>query len=507
MTLRTLATGTLGLVLTATGPAFAEPSEPAQPEASARAALVWIFGDDDVFRPPNESSPPSPAAGIGDRAGYDPLVSGYASRYTGRENRLELRLRGEASDFVPSLATSAELALGLDMSGLDEQSGDARGAPVRVEDLGSFIELRLPAVALRLYPIFGDFERVGWLEMLGFGGAVGPERESPYATAAGPVRAARFALELAPFEFFAGFKTATFVEPVSNAPAVAETSYGAFGGLEARPAELVALGVAGGYFEHGLLEGAARNARATTAGGSARLVVRRDRDEPRSPVAFLGPGDDPFRSSRDAPSGAFAVGIEAVNLVQRLGDFDRPGSTTLVPARAVALFGGARLGPFDASAALLVREPEFVMRNAPGVFAGQSLPAAAQRDVERAVLLANGVIVSELLRVDLETSFRLPAAVMLAALDRFGEPAGTTLVVNGPGDVTLLPVGSVPVPVLDARASVEARLSSLVSAVGWVSYRRDFNRIGLAPGAGDHVGRGFVEPNRIGYGLAARAVW
>ncbi|HEX6275220.1 MAG TPA: hypothetical protein VFZ53_19405, partial [Polyangiaceae bacterium] len=385
--------------------------------------------------------------------------------------------------------------------------GGARGAPVRAEDLGSFVELRLRSAALRLYPIFGDFERVGWLEALGWGGAVGPQGESPYANARGPVRAARLGLELAPFELFAGLKTATFVEPVPNAPAVGETSYGVFAGVEARPSELLSLGVAGGAFEHGVLEGAARPARATTAGGSARLVLRRKMDEPRSPVAFLGPGDDPFRSRGDAPSGAFAVGIEAAHLVQRLGDFERPGATTLVPARALAVFGGVRLGPFEGSAALLVREPEFVLRNVPGVFAGQSLPASAQRAVERALLLANGVVFSEVLRADLETGLKVPSAVMLAALDRFGQPAGTTLVVNGPGDLLFLPVGTVPVPVADVRGSLEARLSALLSAVAWASYRRDFNRTALVPGAGDHVGRGFADPNRIGYGVAARAVW
>jgi hypothetical protein len=248
-------------------------------------------------------------------------------------------------------------------------------------------------------------------------------------------------------------------------------------------------------------------ARATTAGASARFAIQRGMDEPRSPSAFLGQGDDPFRSSPDAAPGAFAIGVEAAGLVQRLADFERPGGTTLVPARALAVFGGARLGAFETSAALVLREPEFVMRNGPGVFAGQSIPGAAQRDAERVLLVSNGLIVSALLRADLAAALRFPAAIMTSALDRLGQPTGATLVVNGPGDITLLPVGSVPVPVLEVRAAVEARLSSLLSSVVWFQYRRDYNRTRLVAGTDEVAGRGFADPDRFGYGVAARAVW
>ncbi len=502
----------------------AEPPDETLSSGGARVALVWIYGDDDAFSPSNATEPSSPAASIGDRPGYDSLAPGYRSRYTGRENRVELHVRGAAPGFVRSLETSAELALGIDASGLGASGDGASGAPVRAEDLGSFVEARLalgshppanarraelrpPALAIRLYPIDGDRERVGWLEALGWGGATGPRRESPYATARTAVRAARLSFDTSVLEGFAGFKTAGFTEPVSNAPATLETSYGFFAGVEARPITLLRLAVAGGYFEHGVLEGAARGERATTAGGSARISLQRDMDQPRSPVTFLGHGDDPFRFEDAAPSGAFAFGAEVAAIVQRLGDFDRPGETTLSPARALALFGGARLGPFEFSAALLVRDPEFVMRNVPGVFPGQTLPHAAARDVERTLLVSPGLVFSELLRADIALGLRSPAAIMVGALDRLGQPTGATLVVNGPGDVELLPVGTVPVPIFDVRPSLEARLSTLLSAVGWLQYRRDYNRARLVPTANGSVVRGFADPDRFGYGVAARAAW
>jgi hypothetical protein len=323
------------------------------------------------------------------------------------------------------------------------------------------------------------------------------------------VRAARLSLELDALRAFVGLKTASFVEPIPNAPAVQETSYGFWGGVSARPSELVALGVASGYFEHGVLENGGSRARATTAGVSVRFSIQRGMTEPRSPIAFLGPGDDPFLTTSDAPPGSFAVGVEVAALAQRLADFERPGRTTLVPARGFALFGGARLGPFETSAALLVRDPEFVMRNAPGVFPGSSAPSSAQRDLERTVLLSNELILTDLVRVEVATGLRFPAAVMTAALDRVGQPTGATLVLNGPGDAELLPADAVPVPIVDVRLALETRLSTLLSAVGWGAYRRDYNRTRLEGGAGtsEVTTRGFADPDRFGYGVGVRAVW
>lgn len=494
-----------------------------QATSGARAALVWIFGDDDVGHAPDATVPPSPAASIGDRPGYDPLGVGYRSRYTGREQRLELRMRGEAAGLVPALATSAEIALGVDASELGARRTSEGPEPLRAEDVGSFVEMRLTplatgcsaavtragelTVALRLYPLDGDRERVGWLEALAWGGAIGPRRESIYATATGPVRAARLSVNLGHFDAFVALKTATFTEPVANAPAVAETNYGVFGGVEARPVPVVAVGVAGGFFEHGVLEAAESGERATTAGASARLVLQHDMAEPKSPVAFLGRDDDPFRVVEDAPPGAFVVGIEAAGLAQRLHDFDHPGATALSFARGFAAYGGARLGPFETSAAVLVRDPEFVLRNSSGVFPAQTLPSSAERELERSVLLSNRLIVSRLLRVDLALGLRFPAAVMLAALDRLGQPTGATLVVNASDDLELLPPGTVPVPVLDVRPSVEARLSSVVSALGWFGLRRDYNRTRLIAGEGQLSVRGFQPPDRLSYGAAVRAVW
>jgi hypothetical protein len=40
-----------------------------------------------------------------------------------------------------------------------------------------------------------------------------------------------------------------------------------------------------------------------------------------------------------------------------------------------------------------------------------------------------------------------------------------------------------------------------------VQYRRDFNHTRLVAAEGGALARGFRAPDRLGYGVAARAVW
>jgi hypothetical protein len=96
---------------------------------------------------------------------------------------------------------------------------------------------------------------------------------------------------------------------------------------------------------------------------------------------------------------------------------------------------------------------------------------------------------------------------MTQAFDRLGQATGATLVLEGPGEGELLPPGHAPVPVLDVRPECELRVSELLELIGWVGYRRDFNRARLVPNAGGLLVRGFADPNRVSFGLAARAVW
>ena len=497
-------------LLTIAVPAHAE--DPPRRANLLKTSLVWIFGDDDVTHAPSDASPASPGSGIGDRPGYDSLFDGLASRYTGRENRSELRLDGDAPGLFPRLATRAGLALGVNLAALGE-----RPAPLLVEDLGSYLELewslggrpeRPDALRLRLFPVNGDRERVGELEALAWGGAVGPRWSSPYSGASGPVRAARLEAGVGFVRAHVGLKTAPFVETQPVGPAVDETSYGAYGGVASRWSAPLGVALAFGHFEHGRLPGAAGAPRATTTGVSLGVLFGVGLEAPRPPVAFMSDGAPFDRVSLPRASHAFAVGIEATHLVERLWNSDHPGESVLAPARAGAVLGELVAGALDVRVAFTLRDALFVVRNGPGVFPAQSLPRdAASRPELGALTSLSAVLMAERIIPSLSAGVLAPAALLSTTVDRNGVPVGATVVVRGPGELELLPPGEVPVPVLDVRPSLEARFSRLLQALAWVEYRRDFNRTKLVAGAEGAVARGFRDANRLGYGVAARAVW
>jgi hypothetical protein len=480
--------------------------------ARLRTSLVWIWGDDDVLHPPADRAPPSPGPGIGDRAGYAALYEGFSSRYTGRENRSELRLLGEAPGLIAGITTRAGLALGFELSSLGE-----RAAPLLAADLGSFAELvwtfaerpagRSDAVTLRLLPVNGDRERVGELEALAWGGAVGPHWESPYASASGPVRAGRLELALGLARAHVGVKTASFLESQPQGPAVEETSYGVYGGVESRWSARIMVALGFGHFEHGRLPGPAGSPRATTTGVSLRLAGGTGRERPRPPVAFMSDGSPFDRSPPLARGTVFSLGLEAAHLVQRLWDADRSGASVLAPARAAALLAELSSAGLDLRFACVVRDPSFVMRHGLGVLPAQSISHAAAERPEVAALASVGFFLGKRATPTLSVGVLWPAAVTTRAVDRDGQPIGATLLVRGPGDVEALPPAEAPVPVLDLRPGLELRLSSLLELVAWLGYRRDFNRTRFVATPEGTLALGFRSPDQLGYGLAARAVW
>jgi hypothetical protein len=477
------------------------------PEPAVHPSVIWLFGDDDALHAPSDVRPASPAASVGDRAGYDGLATGAASRFSGRENELLLGVSAAAPGFLRGISTRAELALALDLAGL----GSRPTAPL-VEDRGSALEVsfmlgatREPQLTVRLLPLNADRLRVGWLELLAWGGEAGRRRDSPYAGARTPPRGAMLITRAGVIRAEIGVKAAPFLEPVPGGPAVEEVSYGGYAALEVRSGAF-AVGLGAGRFEHGRLAGLREPPRAVTTGASVRASVGVGLTTPRVPLSL---GLEPTTEVVDEPTevSGWVIGLEATTLVERLRSFDRPGRSVLEPARAVAVGGTLRTQWVETRVLVALRDPSFVMRSVPGVFDGLSLPAASAAQIDALAIASASVRIRPWLEPGVSFGVRSPAAVMTASLDSLGQPTGATVALYEPGDVELLPPGERPVPILESSAFLALRLSQLLTSVGFLGYRRDFNRAALSRMANGAVARAFTDPNRLFYGLAARAVW
>jgi hypothetical protein len=286
---------------------------------------------------------------------------------------------------------------------------------------------------------------------------------------------------------------------------VEEVNYGGYAMLELR-SRIFSVGIGAGRFEHGRISGLREPPRAVTTGASFRAGVGVGLSTPRAPLSLgLEPATGVLHDP-DVASG-WVVGVEATTLVERLRSFDQPGRSVLEGARAVAVGGTLRARWLETRVFMALREPSFVMRSVPGVFDGLSLPAAAAAQIDALAVMSASVRVRPWLEPGLSLGVRSPAAVMTASLDSLGQPTGATVVLYEPGDVELLPPGEGPVPIVEGCAFLGLRLSELLTSVGFLGYRRDFNRGRLARMPNGAVARAFGDPNRLFYGLAARAVW
>src|SRR5205814_1426580 len=86
-------------------------------------------------------------------------------------------------------------------------------------------------------------------------------------------------------------------------------------------------------------------------------------------------------------------------------------------------------------------------------------------------------------------------------------PIQRTVVVHEQGFVSILPIGSKAVPVVQARLSLKWDVSRILSAIAWLQVVRDNNatRLERDPSEGTVALRRFLSPNFLGFGTSVQA--
>lgn len=491
--------------------------------------LTWSFGDDDFLHSTGEVIPLSPTFSIGDRPQYRLFFDGLNSRFAGRENLTHLVMYKKLPGFIPHLTTEAAVVLRFDIAALSANTGNLNAA---LYDSGSYLRVfyntntnnEKEGISAVFFPLDTDRMRLGYLYDISWGGTAASINQSIFPRIQGASPGLKVQYDSKRFYAFAGFKTATIIQPekVLNPGSesdveivrVGETNYGFLGGAGFDPADFLRFDLGAGYFQQGKFDlEDVRGKSVYTYGGSARMVVHQNMPVPTS-VDFLLYKNDPmapmtiFKPEKYEPGQfAWSVSAEGNVLRQQLKDFDVSGATKQETAFAGALQGVVKAGFLRASATGILRNLPFVVRNVPGFVPFESLPANTKTDPEIFAAAAFDYFIKAAhLTPGVSFGVQLPATFRSEFSDG-GVPASRTIVVRQQGNESILPYNEGRSAIIQGRANVRWDLSDFLSLVGWVQFVRDNNGTLVVrdPREGTASLRVFQTPNRLGIGTAIQA--
>lgn len=510
------------------------------PKPAARAyspfldtRLTWTFGDDDFLHKTGEAFPLSQNANVGDRPQYRLFFDNLNSRFSGRENVSHLVLYSRLPGFAEKVDTEAALVMRVNMTELASQSNNVNRV---FEDAGTYLrvfyetggEKKSPeGLGFTFYPIDTDRFRLGYLYDITWGGTNGRINQSIFPRLQGSAPGAKLQYDGKGFYVFGGFKTASIIEvqqriveggsgegSTTDTVRVAETNYGFLGGLGLDATDFVHLDAGAGYFQQGRFEDPdVLGKRVFTYGFSGRVVLHQDMPVPRSADFQLYKNDpnaplEAFKQEKYEPGKvAWALSGEVTQLHQNLKDFDAPGATDIQLARAAAVQANLKFGYLRTSLSAIYRDLPFVLRNQPSFIPFQTLPDAAKTENETFFAASVDYFIEGLrLTPGFGAGLQNPATFRSESVDLFGQDTSRTIVVREQGNLAFLPAGEKRVPILQARGSLKWDISPMMSAIGWMQFRRDNNmtRLELDP-SGTVLLRSFISPNFVGYGLAMQA--
>ena len=460
--------------------------------------LTWTFGDDDFLNKTGELLPLSPTFSVGDRGQYRLFFDNLNSRFAGRENITHLVMYKKMPGFIDKLTTEASLVLRLDLAALSANTNNANTA---FYDSGSYLRLfyqtgasEKQGLSVIFFPLDTDRFRVGYLYDISWGGTAGYINQSIFPRIQGSSPGAKIQYDSEKFYAFAGFKTATIVQPeqiLTNSAGgssevevvrVGETNFGVLGGLGFDPLKNLRFDVSGGFFQQGKFDlEDVRGKSVSTAGTSARLVLHDNMPVPQS-VDFRLYRNDPmapqilFAQEKYKPGDvSWSASVEGSYLSQQLKDFDNAGVVKAQGAFAVAAQATVKASYLRMSLTGIMRDLNFVVRNVPGFIPFETLPANAKSDNELFVAAAaDYYIESARLTPGIGGGVQLPATFR-SEFQEGGLPASRTVVVRQQGDNSILPYNETRSAIIQARVSLKWDLSTLLSALVWGQYVHDGN--------------------------------
>jgi len=498
----------------------------ARGQAFDETTISFSFADDNVLRDPGETRVNSPDAHIGQQ------VSSYVDRFEDSVfDRTGSRLVLSKKFDTGKLFADGSLRM---LMGPDNEGDYA------FRDDGTFIRLNFQPSqtfqsALTFYPVDADRFRLGYHRDISWGGT----NAFPQTFRNGLAPGLKWTVKASVLDAFAGVKTAlirspaesTLDNPGGNTNQYVERAYyGFLGGAGVEPIKGLRLDVCGGYFEKGTSTRAAVLGKPITSGGiSAQLSYHRGSEVGHrldlrlyqlDPEQF--PLDDPERYEGRF---GFDVAFEFSRLVQTLEDPDHYASTKNEWGNAFFLSSGVRYRKLRVHVDGVYRDLTYIVHNVPGFVPGQALSSEADLSHGGGFDTLPEWLSGELfglLSVDyfLEHVGLTPAVSLGWFLPATYKPTDEGLtsegpypadhatgiqkvVVRGPHNWDILPVGEDELPVFISKFNLKWSLGKNYSMIGEVSYTRDNNFAQVLMDEHGRAKRRFDKPDILGVGVVS----
>lgn len=478
--------------------------------------LTFIFGDDNFLAKAGETTPSSPDAGFGRRAGRIFFFDTLNSRFQGDETLTNLVLYKKFPGFIKGLTTEAAFVAQFQLL------GDPRAE--RFADNGSYMKItydfeggenRNKNLSVTLFPFDAPQFRLGYHWDVSWGGG------EIFPRAVGTVPGAKLQLDMPTWYAFAGMKTSSIRgKETPRGQEEAETFYGFLGGGGWDITSWLRLEASGGYFQKGRNPLAPVEGRVIDAGGvSAQLVVHQG-------IPIVTPID--FRLYRQDPNQLFNlawrevygpgfswyVAAEFTNLWQSLSDPERFGSTKLQSAKAGYFDVRTKFDFFRVNFSLVFRELGFVLYNVPGFVPFEALPSSGV-DIQPEVF---GAIAFDYhfpklhLTPGFVYGFQRPASVTADLSGRAvgSNPPGSiagrrTVVVRRQGSFDILPENSEPTMIHAFKLLCRWDLSDIMTVIGEFIFAIDNNTTFLKDDPSGIARRVFERPEKLGFNIIVQA--
>ncbi|MDX9722959.1 MAG: hypothetical protein RBU37_19575 [Myxococcota bacterium] len=471
--------------------------------------ISFVFSDDNVLAGPGETFVNSPQADFGPRDGLFFPFENLNSKDdidTTAGHFVVYKEMGGPWDF---LVTDAALVGRLQV--LSEPETNFAAGDIDLSDAGSYLRARFALgvpfdfdekkkltndaerqLEMTFFPINSDRFRAGYTYDLSWGGTrIFANRKSSFATPG-----MRMRLDWDDFYFLVGAKTTRLLILDEDPTIVSNRELGGFWGGIAGTGYVhdnFGVEVNGGLFEAGRIPKQGLQGETVWSGGvSARISAYSEGMKPEQSIDYrlyrnnaeaFTESNSFLRKPKNYDEFTWRASAEFNALMQTLGDYDKPRSTTMVNAFAGAVRGDIYIEKLAINVDFVMRQLNAILFNVPSLDPYLSLPKDSDETPELLAAIkveywleSLNLIPGILFGIQSPASYRgrtseTPHAGELAA-------GVQTVVVPNANTIIPFPSGGEPSLVYSVRGTLRWDLSDMMSMIGQITYSRDANQLG-----------------------------